>query len=48
MAARIGDGDPVIGEIGDAPDHRIVHGTVDKTDDAGGKGKQAEQADHGK
>jgi hypothetical protein len=48
MAARIGDGDPVIGEIGDAAHHRIVGRTVDKADDTGGKGEEIEQADHGK
>ena len=46
MAARVGDGDPVIGEIGDAAHDRIVHRTVGKADDAGGKSKQIEQADH--
>ena len=48
MAAGVGDGDPVIGEIGDAAHHRIVDRTVDKADDTGGKSEQIEQADHGK
>ena len=48
MAARVGDGDPVISEIGDAADDGVVGRTVGKADDAGGKGKQIEQADHGK
>ena len=48
MAGGVGDGDPVIGEIGDAADDRIVDRTVDKADDPGGKSEQIEQADHRK
>ena len=48
MAAGIGDGDPVIGEIGDAADDGIVDRTVGKANDTGRKSKQIEQADHRK
>ena len=47
MAAGIGHRQPVIGVVGDPADHRIVGGAVGETDDAGGKGEQIEQADHG-
>ena len=47
MAAGIGDREPVIGVVGDPAHHRIVGGAVGETDDAGGKGEQIEQADHG-
>ena len=47
MAARIGDREPVIGVVGDAAHDGIVGGAVGEADDAGGKGEQVEQPDHG-
>ena len=47
MAPRIGHRQPVMGMIGDAAHHGVVGGAVGKADDAGGKGEQVEQADHG-
>ena len=46
MAARIGDGQAVIGMIGNAADDGIVGGAIGETDDPGGKGEQIEQPDH--
>jgi hypothetical protein len=46
MAAGVGDREAVIGEIGDAPDHRIVGRAIGETNDSGRKSKQIEQADH--
>ena len=36
-----------MGMVGDPAHHRIVGGAVGEPDDAGGKGEQVEQADHG-
>ena len=47
MAARIGHGQAVIGMIGDPAHHGIVGAAVGETDDAGGKGEQIEQPNHG-
>ncbi len=47
VAAGIGDREPVMGVVGDPAHHRIVGGAVGEADDAGGKGEQIEQADHG-
>ena len=47
MPARIRHRQPVEGVIGDVAHHGIVGLAVGKADDAGGKGEQVEQPDHG-
>ena len=47
MPARIGHRQAVIGMIGDPAHHGIIRRAVGEADDAGGKGEQAEQPDHG-
>ena len=46
MAARVGDGKPVIGVVGDMTHHRVVGGAVGEADDTRGESEQIEQPDH--
>ena len=46
VAARVGDREAIKSMIGDPAHHRIVGRAIGKTNHAGGKGEQIEQADH--
>ena len=46
VAARIADGEPVIGLIGDMAHHGVVGRAVGETNDPGGEREQVEQPDH--
>ncbi len=46
VTAGVGDREAVIGEIGDAADHRIVGRAIGEANDPGREGEQIEQADH--
>ena len=46
VAARVGDRQPVIGEVGDPAFDRIVGGTIGEANDPRSIGEQAEQPDH--
>ena len=46
VAPGIGDGEPVMGMVGDAAHHGIIGLAIGETDDAGGEGEQIEQPDH--
>ena len=46
MAARVGNGEPVIGVIGDMAHHGVVGGAIGEADDTGGEREQVEQPDH--
>ncbi len=46
MTTGVGDGEAVIGLVGDAAFDRIVGGAIGETDNARGVGEQVEQPDH--